>query len=90
MFAPTSIIVDSQCHQSYPCQHYVLIPGETETKMMSGVQIYNLFLSYGLPIPNHFQEYAPNHHPNPSKVRYLSYPKPGKSMYESHDPMPTF
>lgn len=47
--------VDNECYESDPCRHKVTFMGET--KMMDGVDIYNLFKLLDLEIPKHFLPY---------------------------------
>ena len=48
--------------ESYPCRHTVTINGIRHG--MDGVQIYQLYTEYGLPVPEHFQNYS-NGYPEP-------------------------
>ena len=47
---------NKSCRECYPCLHEVILDGQPRT--MSGVEIYKLCLSRGVPVPEHFKEYA--------------------------------
>ena len=49
----------NECQESYSCGHPVKIRGNY-IGMASGVQIYQLYLTNGLTIPDHFIEYDEN------------------------------
>lgn len=55
MIEPEEPIISNSCFLTYPCMHHVTYKGET--KMMGGVEIFNLFASLGKEIPKHFQLY---------------------------------
>lgn len=48
------IKIDEGCIETYPCQHRVSIGGVSQGEW-DAVEIYEWFLSNGLPVPNHFQ-----------------------------------
>jgi hypothetical protein len=51
-----SIVVDESCMESYPCQHDVKFP-DGSYRCMNGVEIYELYVQYGVTPPPHFFDY---------------------------------
>ena len=51
--------VESDCYESYPCKHFVTLPGNgyTMREMWSGDAIAAWFVDHGQPVPAHFKEY---------------------------------
>ncbi len=47
--------ISGECMECYPCQHTVIINGESIG--MSGDEIYSWHVERGLPVPEHFQIY---------------------------------
>lgn len=45
------------CLETYPCQHYVKIRGQQLPDYCFGSDIYQLYSTNNLPVPDHFQEY---------------------------------
>jgi hypothetical protein len=56
MGSKCAIIVGDMCYQSYPCKHHVSING-SDYGLLGGAEIYNLYESNNLPVPDHFRGY---------------------------------
>lgn len=59
--------IDEHCIPGFPCQHQVVITTKDwkiKYKLLTGVQICELFIKHNRKIPEHFQQYQKN--PKPS------------------------
>ena len=54
------IDTDNGCRETYPCQHIVKIRGQQLPGFYLGTEIYQLYSTNNLQVPDHFQEYGSN------------------------------